>query len=99
MTKRKHAAKAVTASIPSAFTARPINLSSPHLDTSGNPSAKKKSKGCKRTDKTVVSDTTASDDLDIDDIFQQARHKQQAPVTTKKVGVLVWALQSISAVE
>lgn len=98
MTKRKHAAKAVTASIPSALTARAINLSS-HLDPSGNPSAKNKSKFCKRTDKTVVSDTTASDALDIDDIFQQARHKEQAPVSTKKVGVLAWAWQIVSVVK
>ena len=74
MTKRRHADKSVTASTPSALRAEANGVHYPHLDTTGNPSAKKKSKVCKGVDREVVSIRTASDDLDIDDIFQRARH-------------------------
>ena len=88
MTKRRHADKSVTASTPSALRAEANGVHYPHLDTTGNPSAKKKSKVCKGVDREVVSIRTASDDLDIDDIFQRARHKKQAPVSIEKVCVL-----------
>ena len=89
MTKRKHAAKSVTALAPSAPSARAISPNLRHFDASASPSAEKKVKISGGTAKAAVSVHAASEDLDIDDIFQQARNKKQAPAKTEKVCVLV----------
>ena len=84
MTKRKHAANTATTVTSSA---RGPKASSPNLlhpDSSANPSAEKKAK-ISEACKSAASEHISGEDLDIDDIFQQARKKKQAPVIPEKV--------------
>lgn len=87
MTKRKHAAKPATALNSTAPVAKALSPNSLHLDTSANPSAEKKAKLSENLGVTAVSGHTAGEGLDIDDIFEQARHKKHAPVKTQQVCV------------
>lgn len=90
MTKRKHAAKSATAATPSARSAKTFSPNLLCLDSSANPSAEKKAKISEHSNKSIVSEHIAGEDLGIDDIFQQARKKKQAPVKSEKVCALMF---------
>lgn len=99
MTKRKHASKTAKAVTPPAHSAKVISPNLLYLDSSANPSAEKKAKIREHSNPSAVSEHIAGEDLGIDDIFQQARNKKQAPVKPEKVCALIFGKYRLAVLD
>ena len=99
MTKRKHAARTATDTTPSARSAKVISPNLLYLDSSANPSTERKANISTQSNTSAVSEQIASEDVGIDDIFQQACNKKKAPVKTEKVCVPMFGKYRLAMLE